>query len=74
MFLRKNKIRTNPQGLSVMEMLPEDIETLSLCEAIIAFGQNEYFKNKVRLLESLSIILFRSSSKKSSPIGSSCQF
>ncbi len=41
-----------------MEMLPQDIETLSLFEAIIAFGHNEFFKNKVRLLESLSIILF----------------
>jgi hypothetical protein len=64
-FLKKNNIPTNPQGLSVMEMLPEDIETLSLCEPIIAFGHNEVFKNKVRLLESLSIILLRSSSKKS---------
>ena len=66
MFLRKDKIRTNPQGLLVMEMQPEDIESLSLCEAIIAFGHNEVFKNRVRLLESLSIILFRSSSKKMS--------
>ena len=64
-FLRKNNIRTNPQGLSVMEMLPPDIESLSLFEAIIAFGHNEFFKNRVRLMESLSIILFRSSSKKS---------
>jgi hypothetical protein len=64
-FLRKNNIRTNHQGNSVMDLLPEEIKTLTLCEAIIAFGQNEYFKNKVRLLESLSIILSRSSSKKS---------
>ena len=66
MFLRKDKIRTNPQGVSVMEMAREDIESLSLCEAIIAFGHNECFKNRVRLLESLYIILFRSSSKKTS--------
>ena len=46
-------------------MAPEDIESLALCEAIIAFGQNEMFKNRVRLIESLSIILHRSSLKKS---------
>ena len=64
-FLRKDIIPENPQGLEVDEMAPEDIESLALCEAIIAFGQNEMFKNRVRLIESLSIILHRSSLKKS---------
>jgi hypothetical protein len=45
-FLRKDKICTNPQGLLVMEMRPEDIESLSLCEAIIAFGHNEVSKTE----------------------------
>ena len=45
-FLRKDIIPENPQGLEVDEMAPEDIESLALCEAIIAFGQKKMFKTE----------------------------
>jgi hypothetical protein len=67
-FLRKDKIPLNPDGRSVMEMQHEDIESLLVFEAIIAFGQNEFFKNRIRLLETLSVILFGTSSNRSGKI------
>jgi hypothetical protein len=56
-LIRRKNLREVREGLQLENMPQDDYESLTMYEAYVTFFQNEFFKNLVRVAESLPRIL-----------------